>query len=162
MSDGKKRRAYKLMKPITFGLKGKCKSRIRCRSFASLKIKQLEESIIEGNEAYEGLGDLEIPKKNEWVDVYIELNTLNPNIEMILSSFKKEKNRLEELVKRFEEKTQALKLDSTIPKISMSYIGETKVTETDYTTLEMAENMLFDYSNQLSFINECIIELTPS
>jgi hypothetical protein len=81
---------------------------------------------------------------------------------MILSSFKKEKKHLEELVKRFEEKTQALKLDSTIPKISKSYIGETKVTETDYTTLEMAENMLFDYSNQLSFINECIIELTPS
>lgn len=150
------------MQPLTFGLKGKRKSRIRCRSFASLKIKQLEESIIEGNEAYEGLGDLEIPKKNEWVDVYIELNTLNPNIEMILSSFKKEKNHLEELVKRFKEKIQALKLDSTIPKITENYIGETKVTESDYTTLEMAESMLFDYSNQLIFINECIIELTDS
>ena len=162
MSDGKKRRAYTLMKPITFGLKGKCKSRIRCRSFASLKIKQLEESIIEGNEAYEGLGDLEIPIKNEWVDVFIELNTLNPNIEMILSLFENEKKHLEELVKGFEQKIQLLKIDRTIPKIRESYIGETKVTENDYTRLDMAEEMLFDYSNQLKFINECITELTPS
>ena len=153
------------MKPLTFEITGRCKSRIRCRSFASLKMKQIEESIIDANEMtvgsiYEGLGELEIPKKNEWTDVFIELNTLKPNIEMILSFFEKEKDDLVELVKCFEDKIAELKLDSTIPKIRERYIGETKVTENDYTTLESAESMFFDYSNQLKFINECIIELT--
>jgi len=56
------------MKPLIFEIKGKCQSRIRCRSFVSLKIKQIEESIIDANEMtigsiYDGLGDLEISKK---------------------------------------------------------------------------------------------------
>jgi hypothetical protein len=153
------------MKPLTFGITGKCKSRIRCRSFASLKMKQIEESIIDANEMtigsiYEGLGELEIPKKNEWTDVFIELNTLKPSIEIILPLFENEKRELTELVKCFKDKVEELKLDSTIPKIREGYIGETKVTENDYTTLESAESMFLDYSNQLKFINTCIEDLT--
>jgi len=79
---------------------------------------------------------------------------------MILSFFLKEKYDLIKIVKYFEYKISELRLDSTIPKITERYIGKTKVTDNDYTTLEIAENMFFDYSNQLKFLNECIIELT--
>lgn len=134
---------------FTFTVKGKCKSRIRCRSFASLKLKQIEENIIEGNEMtigtpYEGLGDLEIPKKDEWVNVFIELNTLEPSIEIVLPYFEAEKRKLTALVKEFKDKISELKLDR-IPKTNI---------------LKNAEMLFFDYNNQLVFINECIKELT--
>jgi len=147
------------MESIT--ITGRCKSLIRCRSLSSLKMKQVDEDIIELNEVTsDRLGDFMKPLKEEWTNVFIELHTVNPNIEFILPFFEKEKQDVQELVIYFENKKRELEIDQNIPKTVEKNIGGFKILVNDSTTLIDAKNMLFDYQNQLKFINECIEELT--
>jgi hypothetical protein len=151
---------------IEFKIKGKVKNRIRCRAFAILKRQLLEE---QNNEFHEMIKNTPIydknffdeekfnEDKNKWTDVYIELNTINPNIEFIKKMFNNEKVELIELVKHFEYKIRELKADPNTPKIKKDDKG--KIIEKDYTSLQGAFYLHDVYNDQLIFINQCLEEL---
>jgi hypothetical protein len=143
-----------------FEIRGKCKSNIRCRSFIYLKIKELEQfknEIVEMTKStlYQDDGNSYIKEISEWTELLIDLYGKNPNKKNIIIKLEHEKSELAKLVKHFAQKIIELKIDSSIPKISV--INGNK--NIDYTTLESAESMFFDYTGQFDFIKECINEL---
>jgi hypothetical protein len=151
------------MKSNTLEALEKYKSTVRCKSFCLLNINKIEEMIGVANESnspfYHGIKEDKIIEINICTNIFNELNSLNPNIEIILPFFEEKKEVFKKLVKEFESKIELLKLDSTIPKITESYDAGVKVIYTDYTDLNESKILLFEFSNQLNFINDCIAEL---
>ena len=138
---------------------GKVKSRIKCRAYAELNYKELKELDKEFNDQlvaiFEG-EDKPSPELVEAQNVCIELYSREPDISLIKKFFNDEKLRAEELVNHFRLKVAELQVDPCIPKIIKNDTGGN---EEDFTTLEQAVRLLFDWKNRLEFVNECIFEL---
>jgi len=150
----------KIMESVAFKVEGKVKSRIKCRAYAELNFKELKQLDDEFRVQVADLmledKDKPFPELIEAQNVCIELYSKEPDIEMIRKYFIKERDDATKYVKHFEFKVAELKKDPNVPKITKNDTGGN---DTDYTTLEGAKKLLFDYNNRFNFINECIFEI---
>lgn len=139
------------------------KSTIRCKSLFLLRIKEIQEFIEIQNQNvcpfYDEIIKEKLIDKNKWENAFIESNSSEPNIKIILPLLEKEKSELTKFVKEFKDKIQLLKIDKTIPKVSEYYFEKIKIITTDYTNLNDAKILLSKFLNELNFIKECISEL---
>jgi hypothetical protein len=135
------------------------KSIIRCKSLCLLKIKEIQEFIEIHNQTicpfYDEIRKEKLIDKNKWESAFIESNSSEPNIQKILPLLEKEKRELKKIVKEFKTKVKSLKIDTKLPKVSK----RNGIVLTDYTNLTDAKILLSKFTNELNFINECIIEL---
>ena len=135
------------------------KSIIRCKSLCLLKIKEIQEFIEIHNQTicpfYDEIRKEKLIDKNKWESAFIESNSSEPNIQKILPLLEKEKRELKKIVKEFKTKVKSLKIDTKLPKVSK----RNGIVLTDYTNLTDAKILLCKFTNELNFINECIIEL---
>lgn len=135
------------------------KSKIRCKSLCLLKIKEIQEFMEIHNQTicpfYDEIRKEKLIDKNKWENAFIESNSSEPNIQIVLPLLKKEKSELIKFIKEFKTKVKLLKIDTKIPKVSK----KNGIALTDYTNLADAKILLSKFTNELNFINECIIEL---
>ncbi len=157
------------MQSIALQIAGTVKSHIRCRSFARLKIHLIEKDHTESKQILSALPAYaqkdfispHVQEKKDWENIFIELNTITPNTNLILRAFEREKEEIEEICNVFLDKISALLADPTLPKRYKQIIHGNTIEGEDYTDLPTAKSMHNDYCNQLIFIKECINELKP-
>lgn len=155
------------MKKISIQIKGTMKSLIRSRAFLLLEQhgKKLERDEAEvqltGTEYAEttiGFFDDELLRIGEMI---LEIHSKQRNYNILLEYFACKQKEKETTIKSLIEKTnEIIECTTKMPRVKKEVLESgTILTTIDSTTLEMNQDLVADYRNQLDFINDCMKEI---